>query len=371
MGYAYEDEEENIIEETEEVEEEIEKPKKKSVTNKNTDNKVTIESLMADPSEVEKVKSSDYGVDNLLDDEPDVKLEDLLTKKDMKLFDAYLGKNAKRITDKNFNFAAFFFGGPYLIYRKVYGIGFFVMVLCITVQILFPLADIKWYITGVFELLVYLACGLFANQLILNKAAANILNLKTNKTKDIASKLKVVGGTNVVLLIIALIINYSVMSMYSYFATIKVLNDYFKQERVQEYYHYDGQIKADESVNIRMLLDVAPPENYKTSHANAYQYSFTYVGDANIALDLVSVSKYESSTSLINEVALFEGQSVDDISHFYIDGTDWSCVYGNKSFYAVGVINNRVYFIRHMHRGNGDAAIDYSNFLASIQPNNT
>lgn len=367
MGYAYEDEdlEKETIEE--EGEESLEVPDE-TIVNKNGSNERMIDELMASPEEARKSKKQDYNVSNLLDDEPTLKVEDMLTKKDMKLFDAYLCNNAKKITDKSFNFAAFFFGGPYLIYRKVYGIGFFVMFLCIIVQVTFPLANIKWYITGLFELFVYIACGFMANHLILNNAAVHIVDLKMNNTKDIASKLKKVGGTNIVLLLIILIINYSVASIYSYYAAINILRDFAGQDSVQEYYHYDGQINANESVNIRMLLDVMSPENYKTSHANTYQYSFTYMGDANIVIDLVVASNYESSRSLIEDVARFESKDVDAIETISANGVDWSCVYGNKSFYAVGVINNRTYFIRHMHRGKEEAMIDYLNFLESIQP---
>lgn len=361
MGYAYEDEENESLE--------IEKEEQKQENEKNSDSsKFIVDNLMTLQEEEGNPVDSSYSVDNLLigEEEKDVYLNDLLNKKDMRLFNAYLGNNASKITDKNFNFAAFFFGGAYLIYRKVYGIGAFVLALTLIVQILFPIARIKWYITLIFELLVYLAVGIFANQLILNNAAAKILNLKMANEKDIKDKLIKIGGCNIILFIIALVINSSILSFSYYTKTIDLMNS-LKEDKVPSYIEYDGRINANESVNIRTLLDIEPPENYKTSHADSYQYSFSYVDDANIAIDIVLTSKYESATSLLNGIISSEGKTKDDVNEYSFNGIKWFCLESDLAFYGVGVIENNVYLIRHMHRGNISAFVDYPSFLESIK----
>lgn len=366
MGYVYEDENEETVEEVKE-----EKSKKGKKDTKKTNAEFIVDNLMTSPEEEKKSKQNfdtDYTVDNLLDSEEsrDVYLNDLLNKKDVKLFNAYLGKNYKKITEKSFNFAAFFFGGSYLIYRKIYGIGAFILALCLIVEIIFPIAQIKWYITVIFELLASLACGLFANQIILNNAASKILNLKMQKVDNIKVKLARIGGTNILLFFIAVLISSGILSVFVY-NTTKYFLDTFKSEPT--YLKYDGQINANESINIRTLLDISVPEGYKTGHANAYQYSFIYNNDANIAIDIVNASGYESESSLIKDILTYEGlddSSVDDIT---TNDTTWHHISTPLSVYAVGVINNKIYFIRQMHRGKEEAFIDFNDFLESIHVN--
>lgn len=362
MGYVYEDEEN-------EIEEIIEMPKKSKKKKKKTKEEFIVDNLMTSPEE-EKSKEtsvdSSYTIDNLLDSEEsnDIYLKDLLNKKDMKLFDAYLGTNSKKITDKNFNWGAFFFGGAYLIYRKVYGIGSFILVLCLAVMILFPIANIEWWITALFELLAYLGCGVFANQIILNNVASKILNLKMEKRENIKPTLIKIGGTNILFFFIAVLISSGIYSVYLY-KNMETILASFKQEPI--YIKYDGRINANESINIRTLLDVEVPEGYKTGHAESYQYSFIFKEDANIAIDIVAASRYESLKTLISDIAEYEGLSEDAINELPLSNTTWYYVTTDVSFYAVGTINNTVYFIRQMHRGNPLAYIDYPTFLESIK----
>lgn len=364
MGYVYEDEDSV----TTTTESENEKSKRKK-TKKKSNAEFIVDNLMTAPEKGTKKNitvDEDYTVDNLLDSEEskDIYLKDLLSKKDTKLFDAYLGKNASKITGKNFNFAAFIFGGPYLIYRKVYGIGIFVMLLCLIVAIIFPVVEIKWYVTLLFELIAYIACGIFANQIILNNAASKILNLKIKKEENIKIKLAHIGGTNLLLFFIALLISSGVSSVLTY-STCKELLSSFKSEPT--FVKYDGQINANESVNIRTLLDIDVPAGYKTGHADAYQYSFVYMKDANIAIDIVVASRYESADILISDVAKYEGLDDSAIGELPLSNTTWKYISTPLSFYAVGSLNNNTYFIRQMHRGNSEAYLDYPTFLENIQ----
>lgn len=364
MGYVYEDEENEIV--TEEKKED--KKKKHHKSNKSNNKEFIVDNLMTASPEEEKQTNSDesYTVNNLLDSEEsnDVYLQDLLNKKDMKLFNAYLGANSKKITDKNFNFAALIFGGSYLIYRKVYGIGLFVLFICLIVQVIFPIAKVAWYVTLIFELLAHIACGIFANQLILNNAASKILNLKMSGSSDIKTKLVRLGGTNMLLFFCAFILSSGITSVLVYKEAEHIISSF---ESEPTFIKYDGQIKANESVNIRTLLDIEAPEGYRTGHANVYQYSFLYTKDANIAIDIVMASRYESASSLINDIVEYENLDTSSIEEISLSNATWHYVSTPLSFYAVGVINNNMYFVRQMHRGNENAYIDYKAFLESIK----
>ena len=51
------------------------------------------------------------------------------------LLDTYIGKNSNKITGKNSNWSAFFFGSFYAFFRKMYVYGFLLMVFTSTVSI--------------------------------------------------------------------------------------------------------------------------------------------------------------------------------------------------------------------------------------------
>lgn len=357
MGYAYEDEDvENI-----DVEEEVTpKLKKKEKGN----DEYTIDNLLA--SENEPISPAAYTVDNLLDSEEETSmyLGDLLSKKDTKLFDAYLGANAKKITDNRFNFAAFFFGGAYLIYRKVYLIGAIWMILCLAVQVLFPIALVKWYITSLFLLAASITCGLIANQLILNSAASKILNLKVNKEKNIKEKLMSVGGTNLVLFIVAMLLSSFVLFVSYYVPFEKALK---KLEYETKYIQYDGRINANQDVVISNYIDIEVPEGYRDAYLDPYRYSYLYMEDLNIAIDLMQVDLYESSKSLIEGIAIYENMSEDDVKMMTINNTRWYYVESTLSFYASGILDGKMYIFKHTHNGNKDAKFDYEEFIGSIK----
>ena len=133
-------------------------------------------------------------------------IEDLLTKKDKKLFSAYIGPNYERITDDRFNYAAFLFGGSYFIYRKVYVIGIALQCLALGACVFLPLASVKPYIIILFELILSICSGLFANQIILNDVASKIIKLKISNVPNIKEELKRIGGVNVIAFVISFIV---------------------------------------------------------------------------------------------------------------------------------------------------------------------
>lgn len=358
MGYAYEDEDvENIGDGLEE----IPKLKKKKGKNKT----YNVDNLLESEGNFEG-GNKEYTVANLLESEEDTELylNELITKNDQKLIDAYLGTNIKKITEKRFNFAAFFFGGAYLIYRKVYGIGAFWLILCLVVQVIFPIALIKWYITALFQIGASIMCGMLANQLILNNAAAKMLNLKLNKEKNIKEKMASIGGTNVILFIVALVIDFGVLSVYPY----QQIEDMFKKLKYQTtYLRYEGIINAREDISIVNYIDITMPDGYKDSFYEPYRYSYFYQNDLNVSIELVMVSKYQSCKSLIQDVAIYENMSEDDVKIMGINGTTWYTVSSELSFYASSLIDGNMYFFRHVHRGNEEAFVDYEELLGSIK----
>ncbi|MCH5167201.1 MAG: DUF2628 domain-containing protein [Erysipelotrichales bacterium] len=212
MGYAYEEDKEKVVTNTEEVDESLHVIKKE--TKNETVSSETMENLFFDDehSVVKESKNDNNSIDFLLqsDEEVNLNLDNLLNKNDAKLFSIYLGSNSDKITGDRFNYAAFFFCGSYFIYRKVYLVGIILEALALGALIFFPIALVKWYIILIFELILALCSGFLANQIILNDVGSKILNYKISKEKNIKEKLASDGGVNVIAFIIAFIIYSSV-----------------------------------------------------------------------------------------------------------------------------------------------------------------
>ena len=159
MAYAYEDDDEIITSETEEEEldENLNVKKKEGVRKR----EIKEEDIVADASKLslDELLANDgkeYSIDNLLEEEQESEgfaIDDLLNKKDDKLFRLYLGEGYSKITSKQFNYAALFLGPIYLLYRKVYTIGFVWLFLDLFTLFLLPLARVKWIIIFIFEVL--------------------------------------------------------------------------------------------------------------------------------------------------------------------------------------------------------------------------
>ena len=207
MGYLYEDDEElNNAEEStnlDDVLREIKKEKKDSKEAEENMNK-----LLSDDDNKNINVNNNYSVDNLLQSEEEYEayLDDLLTKKDAKLFELYIGANYDKISNNTFNFAAFILGGCYFIYRKSYLIGLILLGLTIGSAYFLPIVLVPWYTILIFEFIIAGFSGFLANQVILNDAASKILNLKVKKEKDINAKIERIGGVNIIAFLITFLV---------------------------------------------------------------------------------------------------------------------------------------------------------------------
>lgn len=254
MGYAYEDDDvkKNTTENVDEVDENLREVKKdspneatiedvtpkipavdtpaenptpvKSETSQNVVNQLLKQESNQPQMQVQNSQEEDdYNIDNLLDSD-DLYLDDLLNKKDKKFFGLYLGPNYKKIIGDKYNWAAFFFGGSYLMYRKVYVIGAIFQAISLGALIFLPVADVKVYIILILEFILAVLAGFFANQIILNDVASKIINLKIQREKNIREKIKKAGGVN----IIAFLISISITAFIYYVELSNLINEIIK-----------------------------------------------------------------------------------------------------------------------------------------------
>lgn len=211
MGYLYEDDEELNNEESEKIGDVIREIKKEKRGSKELEE--NMEKLLLNDNDNKKTNvDNNYSVDNLLQSEEEYEayLEDLLTKKDAKLFEVYIGANYDKISNNTFNFAAFILGGCYFIYRKSYLIGIILLGLTIGSAYFLPIALVPWYTILIFEFIISVFSGFLANQVILNDAASKILNLKVKKEKDLTARLKRIGGVNILAFFVIFIVSVGV-----------------------------------------------------------------------------------------------------------------------------------------------------------------
>lgn len=104
------------------------------------------------------------------------------SKQEQKEFEAkllinYIGKNYKKIIQEKFSFPAFFFGGLYLVYRKMYLLGIISYFLPMFLTILFMDNLIILSIVMILWLVMLIILGLFTNKKYAEKAYDECMNI--------------------------------------------------------------------------------------------------------------------------------------------------------------------------------------------------
>lgn len=148
------------------------------------------EEQSSEPEVVEPVvaKPNPYNVDNVVFSEEE------------KLLRAYIGSNANKILCNKFNFAAFFFSGFYMCYRRMFVHGIVVFIIGSFLFNYFPIG----------LLIINLLCGLFTNKIYVNYSRKRIDMLKKrNMDADVPTLLYLCeadGGAKGYLVVIGIIL---------------------------------------------------------------------------------------------------------------------------------------------------------------------
>lgn len=366
MAYAYEDDDElltNEVNDEEELDEnlnvKIKLPRKKEEIKEveQSNSKVSMDALLAVDNE-----RKDYSIDNLLKEEQEVEgvsYDNLLTKKDDKLFKLYLGSGYEKLTSKLWNWAAFFFGPIYLIYRKVYMVGFVWLFLNEFIVLFSPIAKVNPIITIIILIISIICIGLFSNQIILNHVGTKIVNYKM--VEDDKEKLRKMveknGGTNFLLAFIVCLIVSGLSSMVINSQLMGFLDEsnstynpsMFNEDRV----YFNGQVQIDENINISDNVTLQVPEDFYLANDDNYRYYYVYKDpDAHIPLcsiELEKVKGYKTPELFISAIASYHLELEENIKTLennylwkYINVTDSS----KNIYYATTSINNDMYLLK-------------------------
>lgn len=115
---------------------------------------------------------------------------------------AYIGKNYEQLKQPRFSFPAFFLGGYYLIYRKIYLYGFLLLLLNISILFLPELIFILFFVN------IIVATNF--NKLYYSFATKKVDNLKrkneNKSTRELVELCKQKGGTSIGMAITAVIL---------------------------------------------------------------------------------------------------------------------------------------------------------------------
>lgn len=368
MAYAYEDDEDLTLDS--EIEEELDenlnvKKKKEKIELPKTKEQVDFESNKSLEALLASEDNHEYTIDNLLKEEEEenpLAVDNLLTKKDDKLFRAYLGNGYKKITTKQLNYAALLLGPIYLLYRKVYLVGFVWLFLNLFVSFILPLANVHYVIVSVFLLLSYISSGIFSNQIILNNVGTKIVNYKMVEEdyEKLKEKCKKNGGVNIILALIIYVALLALASIVSYKQIMNLYNENFQTSTTNmpmntERVYFNGQINVDETTDIKNISITVPDDFYLVNDVS-YQYYYVYQDPSaympKCSIEFDKVKGYKTPDLLISAIAQYHLELEDNIgtrennyTWKYLNVTDSS----KNIYYATTTINNEMYLLKFMY----------------------
>ena len=261
------------------------------------------------------------------------------------LLEQYVGKNYEKISKRKYNLSAFFFGGTYLMYRKMYLWGMLFTLGIVSLQLLVCMLNPALSILVLIGSSVAL-CLLF-NKFYLNTAKKNIDKIKKNNTNKSIQDLKTIcakkGGTNIIMTIILSIVtsilvgvilvlfsgyllvmlgNSMLGSLIKAFNNAEIVVEYEDNsdkettpEDNQDSSKYNGVLNYNTGItindNVTMgFLQIFKPSTFNSDYTMDYDY-FTTPNDTSSKCNfkLSVINGYNDSKTLIDEMASYNNVS--------------------------------------------------------------
>ena len=176
---------------------------------------------------LENIKTKEENINNFNIPEKPKKSTKEQRNFDAKLLINYIGKNNKKFFNNKFSFTAFFFGGLYLIYRKMYVLGILIYFIETFITQFFFNNEILSTIITILILIERIFLGFVINKKYLDIAYNNSMKIQEKNfirpDEEIVSSCKENGGTNLFLVIVLAIM--ILLTTYSLNNTLKkILN---------------------------------------------------------------------------------------------------------------------------------------------------
>ncbi|MBO5475928.1 MAG: DUF2628 domain-containing protein [Bacilli bacterium] len=250
------------------------------MSSNNDQNKFIVDNLLVpDDNKLEEVQEVEEEHQETVYDNPY-----FLDVKDEKYFRLFIGSNYELITQKRFNYAAFFLCGIYLLYRKCYVLGAAWTVINLIFLILLPLLNVHIFITLAVILISHIICGFVANQSYVNYVGAKIVEYRSKDKNNLKDILIRKGGTDILVSSVVGIVSAILTFFCLYDVSMEYINKYIlvpdekpkvnDTEIIIDTFKYDGVLKVrdvaiSEIVSFPNLVDF---NNISKSNNIAYLY---------------------------------------------------------------------------------------------------
>ena len=251
---------------------------------------------------------------------------------DENLLKEYVGNNYYKLSKGIINFAAFFFNSIYLLFRKMPMFALIVFALellaiCIINQ---PLV-----LVGVFLVEAVLFNKIY---MVKSKNAIKRLRMKYADQYVLRRMCGKRGGTNFGFALIGVIFEVAAIFVLIFYGYGRSITKYLAEfgidisisdvilkvplfsEGSEEPSSYNGILIIDTNITILDELNVGVARSFKsTMYNNGYRLSYSYSDNTKrinkCSLKLVSVKKYNSSETLISQIAKHYGEVPDEVNN--------------------------------------------------------
>ena len=314
-------------------------PEVNEVVKEETKEEVKIE----EPVEVEKTESDRK---NAFFGYKEEEKKEKVVDEDEELERAYVGVKYDRFKTGVFNFGAFFFGMWYLFYRKMYLIGLIECIVSILLGYIFS--------SIIVSIVLAVIIGFIANPLYLNHVKRSVASIKEmNKDKSFEQLKEIChyqGGTSGVNVILAIVISFAISFAIVFgFLCLKInttslatIKDVLNKYHIGFSAKYDGNVYADESVDIEKIINVNVPSTFKSDNTT-FKYAGSY-SDVSSACDfsIVKVNNVISASNYISNMAKYYSINNTDIKVLKSSDLDWYSIMVNNTYYYATNVNNDV-----------------------------
>lgn len=302
------------------------------------------------------------------------------------LIRGFIGKKYDKFINKRFFIPAFFFGGLYYIYRKMYVLGFSLYLLTIATTSFIDNVFVSLFL----NILLSTCYGLFFGPSYMKFSKSKVEKIKNNHFENAEDMLNVCnksGGTNfwgVPIAIMLYAICYNII-MPNFNTNEKQTNEYNSEsevssetldEAVNSASEYNGALSVKSDIKLKDSIEITIPDIFSETLFNtSYWYRYEYETDGEDFFDKCEVSLkivngYSDSNKLISEMAEYHS-AIDTLKKDTINNVEWSSYYKTDrlgaTYYSATTHGELVYLLEYSIgkdvKGNAE---DYMTYYNSI-----
>ena len=291
---------------------------------------------------------------------------------DNELLKAYIGDNYEKITNKIFNFSAFFFTSLYMFYRKMY--------IFATLTFIVNLIFVNFVKMNPISFVFYLVVGFISNFLYIYHSERKISKIKKANPEKNEEELKQIcsskGGTSIGSVFVGFAIQIIIILLFMLIMLIlgitTIFSNLFSSINSSVNGVYEGTIVTDTNINIKDEFSIEVPSKFK-DESDTYEYNYKFSSETDVfdkcEVEFSSPVGYKDSENLLNQMADYEKDSApSEVVKTSSNGIDWYTFSVNDSFgktYYYGTTkDNKVYLLQY--NVNKDTSSDCETYREKI-----